>query len=199
MSINKESYNKIASTWDLNRKKSNLNPYIIKFANLVKKGHILDVGCGAGEPVSSYLSKEGFRVTGIDISSEMIKLARLKNIPNVNFLERDFLTFSSNIKYDGIIAYDSLFHIDISKQDYIYYNLRKLIKPGGFIMFTHGMNYGEVSSKMYDEEFYYSALDLKEIKSLLKDNNFEIVDLVKNYQDKNDSRDLILIARNNKK
>lgn len=54
-------------------------------AGVVAKGsRILDVGCGTGH-WSRYFSDQGFDVTGVDLSAQMIKAARQKNIANSHF------------------------------------------------------------------------------------------------------------------
>ena len=52
---------------------------------LPAKSEVLDVGCGAGVPNAKYLSDQGHSVTGIDISSKMLELAR-KNVPSGKFV-----------------------------------------------------------------------------------------------------------------
>jgi len=46
--------------------------------------NLLEIGCGTGH-WSEYFSEKGFEVTGIDISGEMINIAKKKNIPNSRF------------------------------------------------------------------------------------------------------------------
>jgi len=53
-------------------------------ADIAKQSRFLEVGCGTGH-WSRYFSDKGFEVAGIDISSEMIKIARQKQIPNSRF------------------------------------------------------------------------------------------------------------------
>lgn len=58
---------------------------IDKILSKEKKGlAVLEVGCGTGH-WSRYFSDKGSDVTGIDMSAEMIKIARQKNIPNSRF------------------------------------------------------------------------------------------------------------------
>ena len=71
---------------------------------------ILDVGCGSGYIVS-VLEDEGFKVTGIDISTAMLGLART-NSPKSTFLRMDMkrLDFPRE-SFDGIICLYSIFHV----------------------------------------------------------------------------------------
>jgi len=39
-------------------------------------GHVLDLGCGNGIPAAKWLSDNGFRVTGVDLSDTMVERAR---------------------------------------------------------------------------------------------------------------------------
>lgn len=49
---------------------------------------ILDLGCGTGRH-ASLLQKMGFKVTGIDLSEDMLKIARKKS-PKSTFIQMDF-------------------------------------------------------------------------------------------------------------
>jgi 2-polyprenyl-3-methyl-5-hydroxy-6-metoxy-1,4-benzoquinol methylase len=80
---------------------------------------ILDAGCGAGIPISKYLSKK-FQVYGIDISSKQIELAK-KLVPKATFKKADMLNpgFEPNT-FDGIICLYALIHVDRKKSFTIY-------------------------------------------------------------------------------
>lgn len=57
MSLNKESYNKIAEQWTRTRDNSFLSNLVVEFASKVKQGgNILDIGCETGFPITAYLS-----------------------------------------------------------------------------------------------------------------------------------------------
>ena len=193
---NRQSYNKIAEKWNEYRKNTELNPYVIAFANLVKNGgSILDVGCGTGIPIDQYLVKCGFNITGVDISEKMLEKAIDLKLTKAIFRQFDFFEFVSNDKYDGLIAFDSFFHIDMNKQNLIYSKANNLLKNGGILLFTHGKTNGKASSKMFGEKFYYSALALDKTLDNLQKNGFDIIEIVENYECKEDKRDLIIIAR----
>jgi len=77
-------WNGIAEKWtagytehgDVNREHV-IDPTILRILGDVKNKRILDAGCGAGY-LCRKLARKGARVTGIDLSSKLIKMARLK-------------------------------------------------------------------------------------------------------------------------
>jgi len=74
--------------------------------NLEKGAYILDVGCGTGRH-SIELAKRGYKITGIDISENMIKEAKkaCKNKSvNVEFIVADATEFSTARLYDACIC-----------------------------------------------------------------------------------------------
>lgn len=74
---NKDSYNQIAKKWDIFRKSKEVDNCIINFSKLLpSEAKILDIGCGSGYPIDYYLINKNFRVIGIDISKNMIKIAK---------------------------------------------------------------------------------------------------------------------------
>ena len=51
---------------------------------------VLDVGCGTGVPIARALA-ERYRVTGVDVSREMVRLAR-RNVPEGEFVCSDVMS-----------------------------------------------------------------------------------------------------------
>ena len=71
---------------------------------------VLDVGCGMGEPLARYLIEQGCRVVGIDSSGSMIAMC-VERFPESEWLVRDMRTFELGRRFDGILAWDSFFHL----------------------------------------------------------------------------------------
>ena len=100
-----------------------------------KAEYILDAGCGSGS-VTLFLSDIGRTCVGIDLSSEMIKLAKRRSedigIENVTFVIADLnnLPFIDHA-FDFTISANALHHTDI---DTSLPELKRLASAGGSIL-----------------------------------------------------------------
>lgn len=102
------------------------------FRKLLTPGaKILDVGCASGRD-SLYFHKHGFKVTGIDYSPELIRIAKELD-SRVDFRVMDFEKIDLKDAYDGIWANASLHHIPKNHLPAVLESLRRLLKPGGII------------------------------------------------------------------
>lgn len=94
---------------------------------------LLEIGCGSGH-WSSFFAEHGFEVTGIDISSSMLQIAKSKNIPNAVFQPADAhsLPFDDN-SFDitvAITTLEFLANAELAVQEMY----RCTRKPGGQII-----------------------------------------------------------------
>jgi len=107
----KESYN--LSAENFNERFENYLPYrksLEKFISfLPKECHILDVGCGPGINAKRFI-EHGYQVTGIDYSTEMIKIAKAV-CPSGTFRVADLNNINSKVKYDAICASFIIVHL----------------------------------------------------------------------------------------
>ncbi|HMM01067.1 MAG TPA: class I SAM-dependent methyltransferase [Bacilli bacterium] len=195
--INIESYNAIVDDWASIRNSKEVNQCIKDFCKLLpSKASVLDVGCGTGKPIDVYLSDSKFKVVGIDISNKMIDFAKELNLENTIFINTDFLDYKNDDKFDAIIAFDSIWHIDLDDQLSIYKKFASLLVDDGYLLFTHGIRHETILGKMFSHSFSYSALAKDELKKALMDNNFSIISWYENYEEKTTgTRDLLVIAQ----
>ena len=110
----------------------------ITLANITSDDVVLGIGCGTGS-LALRLASAAKEVHGLDLSSEMIRIARGKaekaGADNVHFhvgpFDNSFTQFEDG-SLDGICAY-SILHLIEHRQaalDQIY----RLLKPGGFFI-----------------------------------------------------------------
>jgi 2-polyprenyl-3-methyl-5-hydroxy-6-metoxy-1,4-benzoquinol methylase len=174
-------YDYVVSDYELKRSKTIGVDYLDKFLSLlsIKSNQrdtksFLDIGCGTGIPLTKHLVSFGEEVTGIDISPEMVKKSRI-NIPNATFINADISTYKIDKKFDGILAWDSLFHIPLEKQEKIIRKLIGFLKTNGVLMFTTGGEHGELLSEMFGQTFYYSSLSEDQYIKILLQGNCEVI------------------------
>ena len=191
------SYDKICGKWTLEQNKTQINNCIVELAKYLKKNvKVLDIGCGSGYPIDQDLVEKGFHVTGVDISGNMIERAKSLNLRHAEFIHRDFFEFTSEEKFDGIIAFDSLWHMGKDRQREIYTRISGFAEQGAYLLFTHGSRDHQTEGKMFGEKFYYAAIDRAEVHALLESNGFTIVSTIENYAEQTTGeRDLLVIAR----
>jgi 2-polyprenyl-3-methyl-5-hydroxy-6-metoxy-1,4-benzoquinol methylase len=193
---NRKAYNSIAGQWAETRGKSTISNLVIDFAKKIKcGGKILDIGCGTGYPIAKYFADNGFIVTGIDISENLLQKAAAQKITNATFYVCDFFNYKPIEKYDGIIAFDSFFHFEKEKQNEIYAIVSAWMEKGAYLLFTHGNIDGEIAGEMFGETFYYGSLKTEDVHKLLKENGIEIELSIEKYREENMDRDLVIIGK----
>lgn len=116
-------------------------PWILD--RISKKGTLLDVGCGAGF-LTNRMAKEGFQVTGVDLSQESLNVAeRYDTTKTAKYIKADacHLPFADD-SFDVVTTLDFLEHVpnpaDVVKE------CARVLKPGG-VFFYHTFNRNPLS------------------------------------------------------
>ncbi|MBV9927091.1 MAG: methyltransferase domain-containing protein [Acidobacteria bacterium] len=122
------------------------------FANLVQAlalppdRSVLDVGCGSGW-LSEYFARLGYDVTGLDISPDLIEVARerVERVPygadhetplRCRFLVHDVEGAPLEEQFDAVVCYDSLHHFEDERA--VIRNLAAMTKYGGALFILEG-------------------------------------------------------------
>jgi ubiquinone/menaquinone biosynthesis C-methylase UbiE len=113
-----------------------------KYLNIIegqlpKGARILELGCGAGIPMTRRLAVN-YGVTGLDISKEQLKLAVL-NVSEASFVLADMtrLPFAEN-KFDAVAAFYCINHVRREDHRDLLGNIHRILKPGGLFIATMG-------------------------------------------------------------
>jgi 2-polyprenyl-3-methyl-5-hydroxy-6-metoxy-1,4-benzoquinol methylase len=103
---------------------------------LPSEAAVLDLGCGAGMPVTRWLADGGFAVTGVDVSARQLELAR-KNVPEGTFLKADMteLAFAPET-FDAVVAFHSIIHVPRKEHPALLEGIHRWLKPGGVFLAT---------------------------------------------------------------
>ena len=99
----------------------------------IQSGRALDLGCGNGKTVSTLLDG-GLDVTGIDFSSKAVESCRSIFGDKAEFIESDIsdLPFDDS-SFDYVTAVHILEHIDEEGMHQASDEIRRVLKPGGYL------------------------------------------------------------------
>lgn len=149
--------------------------WLDRFSALLRKGSsILDIGCGAGAPVAKYLADRGFAVDGVDTSPTLIALCR-ERFPQRSWHVADMRALALQERFDGLLAWDSLFHLSHDDQRRMFPIFKRHASPHAALMFTSGTSHGEAMGSYRDEPLYHASLAPEEYRELLESIGFRIV------------------------
>lgn len=175
--INMKTYDRYAHEFQ-ERTKDYL-PNIINDANEFVSGLrglepvILDLGSGPGRD-SMFFRSKGYRVVSFDISREMLRLCKEKELKTIQG-DLENLPFLNNT-FHGVWAYTSLLNIPKKKFPYALNEIRRVLKnEGGFyIGMKEGRFEGELESDKYPGcKRFFSLYEANELEAYLAE-HFEI-------------------------
>jgi len=130
-------------------------------------GRVLDLGCGTGRPIAGWLIGEGFALTGADFAEPMLEIARAR-WPEGDWRLHDMRQLDLGETFDGIIGWDSFFHLTPDEQRACLPRLAAHLAPGGCLMITVGPRSGEVTGTVEGETVYHASLSPAEYAMLLE-------------------------------
>ena len=95
-------------------------------------GPVLDAGSGTGE-VTAYLTKLGLDVRGIDLSPEMVAIAR-RNHPSITFETASMTAVPRpDATFAAVVAWYSTIHIPDQELPTVLTEFRRVLRPGGHV------------------------------------------------------------------
>ena len=102
--------------------------------------NVLDVACGTGILFKDYLNR-GAVVTGVDISSGMLRVAKEK-FPDIELICADAEEYVFEKKYDSVMIYNAFPHFPCPQK--LIRNLAEALKAKGRLTVAHGLSEKEL-------------------------------------------------------
>lgn len=87
-------------------------------------------------------------------------------------------TLSINRSFDGLIAWDSFFHLSHDDQRAMFAIFRKHAYSGAQLLFTTGTGHGEAIGSFQGESLYHASLSPGEYRMLLESYGFKVLNHV---------------------
>ena len=136
---------------------------ILDNAQVKENTRVLDVACGTGVLFPDYI-KRGAVVTGVDISPEMVKIAK-KNFPKIEVLCEDAENLNFTEKFDVVMVYNAFPHFPYPER--LIEKLSTFLRDGGILSVAHGMSREDLL-KLHNERASEVSLELPEANELSK-------------------------------
>ena len=174
-----EIYKKHAQAWTALRGEFLYEQsWLDDFLNLIPPcSNILDLGCGSGKPIAAYLIKQGHSIVGVDSSDVMIRMAQ-RNFPEQDWLQADMRTVQFQQKFQGILAWDSFFHLKPEDQRLMFVQFSQFAASGAALMFSSGPAEGEAIGELFGDALYHASLSQEEYRALLEQYGFVVVKMI---------------------
>ena len=172
----KRSYNACATAYAGDRS-VDPGPAVRELSDRLHEGAaVLDIGCGAGVPVAKTLA-ERHKVTGVDMSPEMVRLAR-SNMPAGSFICADIMSVSlPPSSFDAAVAFYSVFHLPREEHSDLFKKVRQWLRPGGYLLCTLAWSNEEgYLEDFHGTKMYWSNYDLDEYLEILSGAGFEVLE-----------------------
>ena len=147
----------------------------------INKGKLIDLGCGPGQTTKFIADQELTEIIGIDISEEMINVARSVN-PHLHFETGDILKLEYPDKtFGSAVAFYSIVHFDHEEISRMFKEVKRVLKEDGQFLFSFHVGEDIVHLDDFLEQkvnidFYF--FDTEKIIDLVTGTGFEIIDVV---------------------
>jgi len=148
-----------------------------KISDIVEGKKVLDLGCGTGVPFDTYLRKQGYDLTGVDIADKHIEKAR-ENLPEAEFIQGDFFEqdFEQN-SFDVVVSFYAIFHIPREEHERLFTRIRKWVDDNGLILVTLGSSeMDNYEDEIGGQKMVWSSYSVDKNKEIVEKAGFNIIE-----------------------
>jgi cyclopropane fatty-acyl-phospholipid synthase-like methyltransferase len=137
---------------------------------------VLDLGCGAGVPVTQWLARR-FAVTGVDVSERQVQLAR-ENVPGATLIRASMTAVEFPPEaFDAAVAFHSIIHISRTEQPVLVRRIHGWLRPGGAFLATWAIQAWEGAEENWEgwgAPMWWSHYDKETNLRMLQEAGFRI-------------------------
>jgi len=167
-------------------------------AELPDRSAVLELGCGAGVPVTRRLA-ERHRVTAVDLSARQIELAR-SNVPGATFVHGDALAVElPAASFDAAVSLYMTGHVPRDEQLELVRRVARWLRPGGLLLMTltQGASDGVVEADWLGAPMFFAGEEPETSLARVRTSGFEVLraELVPQVEFGREVRFLWLLAR----
>ncbi len=177
---NREFFNNLASQWDemCHHEVKKLEK-IMELSKIKDSSKIIDIGTGTGVMLEYLLQTNPSKITAIDISENMIAVAKSKYKDNrISFVNDDILKFKET-GYDYAILYSVYPHFE--DKEALFTQISNLLNKDGKIIIAHSQSKEKINSvHSRNESVKNHVLPAIEITSKIMSKYFNVNTMIDN-------------------
>ena len=185
----RETYNRIAEDWHRDHLHDDwwIQDIDTFIKNLPPNARVLDVGCGSGVK-AKYLISHGLKVTGIDISENLLEIAK-REAPEGEYKLLSMINLDTMPEtFDGVFAQASLLHVSKGEAAEMVKKMARRLVPGGLLYIAvKEVREGETEEEIakendygYEYERFFSYFTMAELEQYFADAGLQVISKVRN-------------------
>jgi ubiquinone/menaquinone biosynthesis C-methylase UbiE len=178
-------YDKIAQTyldWTRNQVGTARTMYTEKLLSLAPDPSqitVLELGCGAGVPITQLLAQRCAHVIANDISQTQIDMAKA-NVTNTNvqFIRGDMTKLPLEpASMDAVVAFYSIIHLPRDEQKTMLRQIWEWLSDGGYLVCNFGVEDDQGKAEEWlGAKMYWSSFDSETYLQVVKEIGFTVVE-----------------------
>lgn len=139
---------------------------------------VLELGCGAGIPITRMLLERNAQVVANDISAKQLAMAKV-NCPQATLVPGDMAALSFEpASFDGVVGFYTIFHLPRAEQSDMLSKIRSWLKPGGLFVFNLAtIDKEEIHGEFMGHGMYWSSFGVEENKAMVTGAGLEILEV----------------------
>jgi ubiquinone/menaquinone biosynthesis C-methylase UbiE len=147
----------------------------------INRGRLIDLGCGPGQTTKFLADHELTDIVGIDISEEMIEVAKKINA-HLQFDKGDILKLQyPDNTFGSAIAFYSIVHFDDEQVSIAFKEVKRVLKEEGQFLFSFHVGEEVIHLEDFLEhkvniDFYF--FETNKLIDLVKETGFTIIDVI---------------------
>jgi SAM-dependent methyltransferase len=144
---------------------------------LAPRSDVLELGCGAGLPVTRALVDAGHRVTAVDISAAQLELAH-RHVPEARLVREDMAELDlPPATFDAVCAFYSLTHVPRDGHAELLARILQWLRPGGLFVASFGRsdNPAEIDEHWLGAPMFMSHFDADTSRRMVEQAGFELI------------------------
>lgn len=172
-----QGYDRCAATYEAAQRNAHVPLLDRLIQRLPQDAHVLDIGCGSGVHVAQTIV-QNCCVTGVDISGEQIRRARL-NAPDGEFIQGDIMAMNfSSAQFDAVVALYSIFHLPREEHPELLRRIAAWLKPTGYLLasFSWVAEEAYTEDDFFDVTMYWSNYGLEDYLVMLSGLGFKVIE-----------------------